>query len=148
MAQRRRAIAGRLRVKCHPGIVGAAQSVQRRQDSRIDRATPVGENRPFNREPGDLVAEPHGHAICGEQPRCQEFLEDRRRAVSDRLQQSKLYARPIRAAASSTARESLPSRMARASTASRAVAGTSHRAPRIPACTTSLAWSGLPPVSR
>jgi hypothetical protein len=42
VAQRCRAIAGRLRVERHLGIVIAAESVQRRQDPRVDGAAPVG----------------------------------------------------------------------------------------------------------
>ena len=89
--QCRLAIAGRLRVERHAGVVVTSEGLQRRKDLCVDRGGPVGDHRSRYREPRDLMTELQRHAIPGEQAGCQQFVDRRRRAADDGVQERDLY---------------------------------------------------------
>ena len=134
VAQHRRGVVGSLGVEGQLGVVPRPGRAERGEDLAVDRRGAARRDGLLHRQPGDLVPEPQPSAIGGEQPAGQQLVDGRRRAAGGRLEQPRLHP----GAGQRGDLEQLPGvalrPAARASTASRAEAGTFA----IPACRTSV----------
>ena len=100
----------------------------------MDRRAAARRDGLLHRQPGDLVPEPQPSAVGGEQPARQQLVDGRRGQPAVASSSPASTRAPVSAATSSSCLASAPRPAARASTASRAEAGTSA----IPARSTSV----------
>ena len=92
VAQRGRAVPGRLGVEGQPGVVVAAEAAEGLEDPGLYLDAAVRGDGVLHGEPGDLVAELRRRAVPGEQPGGEQVIDGRRRGAGDRLQQAELDA--------------------------------------------------------